>query len=159
MFVYRRSAFSGGTGERLAFAKVIRLTNGHRLIVGRDIEDQREFERIIRTAFLWTLAGMALLGFGVAFIMNRHLLRRLSAITETSRIIMAGDLSQRVPLTGSGDEFDELSASLNAMLRRIVELIDGFKEVSDNIAHDLKTPLSRLRNRIETTLREARGEA
>ncbi len=158
VFVYRRPALSSGTGERLAFAKVIRLTNGYRLIVGRDIEDQREFESIIRTAFLWTLAGMALLGFGVAFIMNRHLLRRLSAITETSRTIMAGDLSRRVPLTGSGDEFDDLSASLNAMLQRIVELIDGFKEVSDNIAHDLKTPLSRLRNRIETALREARGE-
>ncbi|MEJ2228460.1 MAG: ATP-binding protein [Alphaproteobacteria bacterium] len=158
VFMYRRPAISGGAEERLAFAQVIRLVNGYRLIVGRDIEDQRTFKRIIRTAFLWTLAGMVLLGMGVSILMNRHLLRRLAAITETSRNIMAGDLSQRVKLTGSGDEFDELSASLNAMLQRIVELIDGFKEVSDNIAHDLKTPLNRLRNRIETTLREARGE-
>lgn len=159
IFVYRRPAGSGaGTEERLAFANVFRLAGGARLIVGRDIEDQREFGRIVRNAFLWTLAGMALLGFGGSILMNRRLLRRLAAITETSRTIMAGDLTRRVPLAGTGDEFDRLAENLNAMLQRIGELIDGFKAVSDNIAHDLKTPLSRLRNRTETALREARGE-
>ncbi len=158
VFVYRRPVAGGRAEERLAVAVVFRLAGGYRLIAGRDIEDQREFGRIMRTAILWTLAGMALLGLGGGIFISRRLLARMDAITATSRTIMAGDLSQRIPLSGADDEFDRLAANLNAMLQRIAQLIDGFREVSDNIAHDLKTPLSRLRNRVETALREARGE-
>jgi hypothetical protein len=157
-FVYRRPA-AGGSEERLAYAVVFRLPDSSRLIVGRDIEDRREFGRVVRTAFLWTLAGLALIGLGGSLLIGRSFLRRIESMSETSRQIMAGDLSQRVPVSRAGDEFDRLASSLNAMLQRITELIDGFKEVSDNIAHDLKTPLTRLRNRIETSLREASGEA
>jgi signal transduction histidine kinase len=157
-FVYRRPVAGGPAEERLAVAVVFRLAGGYRLIAGRDIEDQREFGRIMRAAVLWTLAGMALLGLGGGILISRTLLARMDAITETSRTIMAGDLSRRIPLSGADDEFDRLAANLNAMLQRINELIDGFREVSDNIAHDLKTPLSRLRNRVEAALREARGE-
>ncbi len=74
-------------------------------------------------------------------------------MTETSRTIMAGDLSGRLPVGGSDDELDRLAVNLNAMLERIEALMRGFKEVSDNIAHDLKTPLTRLRNRAEEALR------
>jgi signal transduction histidine kinase len=157
VFVYRRPA-PGGAEERLAYAVVFRLPDQARLIVGRDIEDRREFGREIRSAFLWTLAIMALIGAAGGLLIARGLLRRIESVTETSRQIMRGDLSRRIPVGGAGDEFDRLGASLNAMLQRITELINGFKEVSDNIAHDLKTPLTRLRNRIEAALRDARGE-
>jgi signal transduction histidine kinase len=87
------------------------------------------------------------------------LLARIDEVTATSRTIMAGDLSGRVPVYGSGDELDRLSENLNAMLERIEQLMTGLQEVSDNIAHDLKTPLNRLRNRVEAALRQADGEA
>lgn len=157
IFVYRRPA-PGGTEERLAYAVAFRLKDSSRLIVGRDIEDRREFGRVVRSAFLWSLAAMTLIGIGGGLLIGRSLLRRIEAVTETSRQIMSGDLSRRIPVGSSGDEFDRLASSLNAMLQRIGELVDGFKEVSDNIAHDLKTPLTRLRNRIETALRDTPGQ-
>jgi signal transduction histidine kinase len=80
-------------------------------------------------------------------------LTRIDVVSEASRKIMAGDLSRRIPLAGSGDELDRLAESLNAMLGRIEELMGALREVSDNIAHDLKTPLTRLRNRAEAALR------
>src|SRR5690606_22828741 len=78
--------------------------------------------------------------------------RRIDTVSEASRRIMAGDLSERLPVSGTGDEFDRLSQNLNVMLARIARLNDGLKQVSDNIAHDLKTPLTRLRNRAEAAL-------
>ena len=80
-------------------------------------------------------------------------------MTETTRTIMAGDLGERLPVAGTGDELDRLADNLNAMLERIEALMHGLKEVSDNIAHDLKTPLTRLRNRSEEALRTAKSEA
>ena len=80
-------------------------------------------------------------------------------MTETTRTIMAGNFSGRLPVSGSEDELDRLAVNLNAMLERIEALLKGFKEVSDNIAHDLKTPLTRLRNRCEEALRTGKGEA
>lgn len=151
LFVYRRS-FGGETQERSAFAVIFRLANGNRLVVGRDIEDQRQFGQVVRAAFLWTLIAIALAGVGGGIFLGRNLLRRIETITDTARQIMGGDLSGRIPVTEAGDEFDRLAVSLNAMFKRIEELIAGFKEVSDNIAHDLRTPLNRLRNRLETAL-------
>jgi signal transduction histidine kinase len=84
-------------------------------------------------------------------------LRRIETVNDTTRSIMAGDLSRRIPLNGSGDELDRLAESLNAMLARIEELMRALREVSDNIAHDLKTPLNRLRNRAEAALRSSEG--
>jgi signal transduction histidine kinase len=80
-------------------------------------------------------------------------------MTASSGRIMAGDLAGRLPVAGSGDEFDRLANSLNTMLERIEGLMAGLKHVSDNIAHDLKTPLTRLRNRAEEALRTSKGEA
>ena len=79
-------------------------------------------------------------------------------MTETAHTIMAGDLSGRLPVAGTGDELDRLADNVNAMLERIEALMHGLKEVSDNIAHDLKTPLTRLRNRCEQALRGAKGD-
>jgi signal transduction histidine kinase len=86
-------------------------------------------------------------------------LKRVDAMGATTQTIMAGDLSGRLPVAGTGDELDRLAANLNAMLERIEALMRGLKEVSDNIAHDLKTPLTRLRNRAEATLRAGGTEA
>src|ERR1700694_5885917 len=99
--------------------------------------------------------------FGIAggFFVARRVLRRVDAMTHTATAIMGGDLSERLPVAGSGDEFDRLAVSLNVMLDRIEALMRGLKEVSDNIAHDLKTPLTRLRNRSEEALRTAKSES
>lgn len=152
-FIYRR-AVDSEIEERLAFAVVFRLANGFRLVVGRDIEDQRRFGAVVRSAFLWTLGGMLLFGVGGGLLIGRNLLLRIETMTDATHTIMDGDLSQRIPVDGTDDEFDRLAYGLNAMLTRIEELIAGFKEVSDNIAHDLRTPLNRLRNRVEAALRE-----
>ena len=157
-FVYQRPA-TGGVEKRLAFANVFRLASGYRLIVGRDIEDRRELARMVRSAMLWGLGVMALFGIGGGYWVSRKLLARIDALAETTRTIMDGDLTGRLPVTGSGDELDRLSESLNLMLARIEQLMAGLREVSDNIAHDLKTPLNRLRNRVEQALREPYGEA
>lgn len=156
-FVYSRPA-PGGVEKRLAFANVFRLPGGYRLIVGRDIEDRRDLARLIRQAMLWGLGVMALFGIGGGYWVSRKLLQRIDAVTATTRTIMEGDLTGRLPVSGSGDELDRLSASLNLMLARIEQLMAGLREVSDNIAHDLKTPLNRLRNRVEAALREPYGE-
>jgi signal transduction histidine kinase len=152
-FFYSRPA-PGGMEQRLAFANVFRLPGGDRLIVGRDIEDRRELSRLIRSTMLWGLGVMALVGLGGGYWVSRRLLTRIDDLSDTTRTIMAGDLSRRLPVSGSGDELDRLAESLNSMLVRIEQLMAGMREVSDNIAHDLKTPLNRLRNRVEEALRE-----
>lgn len=156
-FVYSRPA-SGGVERRLAFANVFRLPGGYRLIVGRDIEDRRELSQLILTTMLWGLGAMALVGIGGGYWVSRKLLTRIDGLAATTRTIMAGDLAGRLPVSGSGDELDRLSQSVNLMLARIEQLMAGLREVSDNIAHDLKTPLNRLRNRVEEALREPQDE-
>jgi len=156
-FVYSRPA-PGGVERRLAFANVFRLPGGYRLIVGRDIEDRRELSRLIRTTMLWGLGFMALVGIGGGYWVSRRLLARIDNLSATTRTIMEGDLTGRLPVSGSGDELDRLAQSLNLMLARIEQLMAGLREVSDNIAHDLKTPLNRLRNRVEEALREPYDE-
>ena len=102
---------------------------------------------------------MIVLGIGGGIFVARRVLRRIDAMTGTTQRIMAGDLSGRLPVGRSGDELDRLAENLNAMLERIEALMHGLKEVSDNIAHDLKTPLTRLRNRAEEALRTSGSEA
>jgi len=153
-----RAASAGGSETRLAMGQVFRLDGGYRMMVGRDIEDRRKLNEIFASAFLWGIGLIALIGVLGGLLVSRVLLRRIGAISETSQRIMNGDLSQRVPLAGTGDELDRLAGSLNTMLERIEQLINGLREVSDNIAHDLKTPLTRMRNRIDTALREAPDE-
>ena len=140
-----------GTGGRVfqARARVFVLQDGLHLLVGRDTRELKATQQLITRALLWGVAitlALALLG-GVA--MSRGMLRRIELINQTSRDIMAGDLSQRIPIRGSGDELDQLAGNLNSMIDEIERLMDGIRHVSDNIAHDLRTPLTRLRNRLE----------
>ena len=145
-----------GTVSRLAVGVPLPVPGGLMLIVGRDIEDLHRFAGTMGQLGLWSVALLSILGIGAGLAVSRSVLRRIETITDASRTIMAGDLSKRIPLNGSGDELDRLSESLNGMLTRIEELIGALREVSDNIAHDLKTPLNRLRNRAEAALRAPR---
>jgi signal transduction histidine kinase len=132
--------------------QVVRLQTGFMLLVGRDIGEREQFRQIIGSALIWALAlmiGLALISY---LFVSRRVLKRIDSLSATSRSIMTGDLSGRLEVTGSGDEFDRLADSLNAMLDRIENLLYGVKDVSDNIAHDLKTPLTRLRSRVEAAL-------
>jgi signal transduction histidine kinase len=141
--------------DRLAVALPVVFPDGTRLLVGRDIEEQRGFANRMRTVFLLGFGLLSAAGLAGGLGAGRLLLNRIDQINAASQSIMAGDLSRRVPLAGSNDELDGLAANLNAMLDRIEQLMGGLREVSDNIAHDLKTPLSRLRNRAEATLRDS----
>jgi signal transduction histidine kinase len=105
------------------------------------------------------LALLAVLGIAGGLLLARYILGRIDAMAKASQAIMAGDLSGRIPRLGSGDELDRLADHLNAMLERIERLMVGLREVSDNIAHDLKTPLNRLRNRAEAALADQRGSS
>jgi signal transduction histidine kinase len=133
----------------------VNLSGGYELLVARDVEELRAFRSVIQNALLWGLGLATALGLGGGFLLSRNFLRRVDAITEASRGIMEGDLSQRMPVAGSGDELDRLSDSLNEMLAQIERLMAGMKEVSSNVAHDLRTPLTRLRARAEAALRTA----
>ncbi len=156
--VYRRLDDPEGT-EHHALVRVFQLPSGFRLLVGRDLEERERLYDIILAAGQWSIAVVIVLGLAGGFIVARRVLRRVDAMTETSRTIMAGDLSGRLPVGGSEDELDRLAVNLNAMLERIEALMRGFKEVSDNIAHDLKTPLTRLRNRAEGALRTGKSDS
>lgn len=137
-----------------ARAQVIILPGNFHLLVGRDLHDARIFRERITHTLGWAALITLALGVAGGLLMTRNMLRRVDAVNRTSTRIIHGDLSQRVPLSGSGDEFDQLAQNLNAMLDQIERLMVGMRQVTDNIAHDLRTPLSRLRARLEVTLIE-----
>jgi signal transduction histidine kinase len=145
--------------EHHALVQVVQLPGGFRLLVGRDLEERERMQAIIFNAGRWALAILVVLGIAGGVFVTRRVLKRVDAMTETTQTIMRGDLSGRLPVAGTGDELDRLAGNLNAMLERIEALMHGLKEVSDNIAHDLKTPLTRLRNRCEEALRNAQDES
>jgi signal transduction histidine kinase len=147
------------TADHRALVHVTELSNGFRLLIGRDLEERRRLFGIVAKAAQWSLLVVVVLGLGGGIFVARRVLRRIDAMTGTTQRIMAGDLSGRLPVGRSGDELDRLAENLNAMLERIETLMMGLKEVSDNIAHDLKTPLTRLRNRAEEALARSGSEA
>ncbi|MGE0286404.1 MAG: ATP-binding protein [Bradyrhizobium sp.] len=155
---YRRLDENDNSPHR-ALVKVTELSNGFRLLIGRDLEERRRLFGIVAKGAQWSLLVMVVLGLGGGIFVSRRVLRRIDAMTGTTQRIMAGDLSGRLPVGRSGDELDRLAGNLNAMLERIEALMNGLKEVSDNIAHDLKTPLTRLRNRAEEALARSGSEA
>ena len=155
---YRRLEAPEGADHR-ALVRVVQLPGGFRLLVGRDLEERERVLGIIANAGQWSLALVIVLGLLGGFFVSRRVLSRIDAMTGTAQTIMAGDLSGRLPVAGTGDELDRLAVNVNAMLERIEALMHGLKEVSDNIAHDLKTPLTRLRNRCEQALRSSAGDS
>jgi signal transduction histidine kinase len=135
-----------------AIALVFRLPNQMIVLVGRDLGEPERFRGVVRNALMAAFGMMGLGALAIWFFVGRRALKRIDDVSEASVRIMGGDLSGRLPVSGAGDEFDRLSENLNAMLARIGDLNEGLKQVSDNIAHDLKTPLTRLRNRAESAL-------
>ncbi len=149
---------SEGQARHTARAYQSRLSGGFKLLVGRDVEELRQFRDLIWRTVYVALPLSLLLGLGGGFLTSRNFLRRVNDITGATRSIMAGDLSQRMPVKGTNDELDQLSVSLNEMLDQIERLMAGMKEVTSNVAHDLKTPLTRLRARVDAALRSKNPE-
>ncbi len=127
---------------------------GVSLVVARNIDQQRAFAAWLQKSAFLGIGLLTLVALGFGWWSSRQLSRRIADIATTARSIMDGDFHERIPLDGAGTEFDDLASGLNAMFARIEDLMQALKEVSDNIAHDLKTPLTRLRNSAEAALRE-----
>ncbi len=122
---------------------------GAYLFVGMNAHQVHEMHESVTRSFLWGFGAAMLLALIGGAAMSLSVLRRIEGVSQTSRDIVGGDLQRRIPLNGSGDEFDHLAGSVNAMLDRIQVLMDGLRQVSTDIAHDLRTPLTRLRQRLE----------
>lgn len=148
-----------GISEGNAVVRSTRLESGLILVVGRDVVERRGFTAIIFRSFLLGVVGILIFSLIAGGVTAARVLRRIEGIASTSRMIMSGNMSERVPMTKRNDEFDGLAQNLNQMLDRIEQLMQGLKEVTDNVAHDLKTPLTRMRNRAEAALRDNKGEA
>jgi signal transduction histidine kinase len=136
----------------------ITLADGAHLIVGVDALPRREMHKVIVRVFGLCSAATLVLAFVGGTLMSGSLLRRIETISRTARDIMAGDFSRRIPVRGTGDEFDHLVTSLNAMLERNEAAMESVRQVSNDIAHDLRTPLTRLRQQLELAQRRARSE-
>ena len=150
-FKYQRPV--GGKLEvHRARGRHLLLDGGFQLLVGRDIHELQRVEKIMRQTLAWAVALTICLGLVGGVFMSRNFLRRIEVINKTSREIIAGDLQQRVPVMGREDELDRLARNLNKMLDQIERLVTGMRQVTENIAHDLRSPLNRLRSRLEVTL-------
>ncbi|MDE2007623.1 MAG: HAMP domain-containing histidine kinase [Rhodospirillales bacterium] len=134
------------------------LPGGFRLLVGRDVRNRAQLRRLLTDALLWAMGVVAIMvSIGAAVV--RSLFRRtLASVSATAGAIAVGDFTRRVRLTGRGDEFDQLAETINDMLDRIARLMDGVRQVSNAIAHDLRTPITRARTRLEDAALHARTE-
>jgi signal transduction histidine kinase len=151
------SRFSDDSGEDFkAIAQVLKLPNGLTLLVGRDLSEPERFRGVVRQALTLALGFMTVGGLLIWLLVGRRALKRIDGVSEESRRIIAGDLTRRLPIGHSGDEFDRLAESLNGLLQRIETLDKGVRDVSNNVAHDLKTPLTRLQARTENALHSAK---
>jgi signal transduction histidine kinase len=136
-------------GPDVARAKAVDLPGGGRLVVGIDSEAIEKIDRTILTMFGLAFAGVLVIGVVSALLLGRYLQRRLSGISGTAHAIVAGDTGQRMPVGPRRDEFDTVAMALNAMLDRIAGLMENLRQVSSDVAHDLRTPLLRLRSELE----------
>lgn len=143
------------TRDHRAIVRVFLLPSGFRLLVGRDVEDRVRIRDVMSRALGVSLLLVVVLGCLGAWFVTRRVLGRIDGMTGTTQSIMDGNLAGRLQIAGSGDEFDRLALNVNAMLDRIGELMTGITEVSNTIAHDLRTPLTRLRNQADEALRVA----
>jgi signal transduction histidine kinase len=143
----------GANGRRhVAQATSFLLSGGYQLLVGRDLAERTNFQLRITEALLWAGGLTLALGLFGGLVMSRSVLARIEGINRASDRVMEGEFGRRIPVRGTGDEFDRLAQNLNLMLDRIERLMEGMRQVTDNIAHDLRSPLSRLRSRIEMAL-------
>lgn len=146
--VVAETSEDGGRPER-DMARVVALDGGAMLAVGSDLAQLGDVEEAVATALAWTVSLAVLLGIGGGAWLSRVFLRRVDAIARTAEAIIAGDMTRRVPDRGTGDDLDRLAASLNRMLDRIAILMGSLQQVSSDVAHDLRTPLTRLYQRLD----------
>lgn len=149
---HRRTPYAGIRGQGVEVGR-------HYVFVGWSTYQLHEMEEFVAKAFLCGLAASMILALGGGIVMSRRLMRKIETVSETSRDIIRGDMKRRVPVEHGGDEFDHLAFSINAMLDRIETLMDDLRQVTTDIAHDLRTPLTRLRNRLELAQRPATDES
>lgn len=154
MHPFRYDGFGESPTEKTnrAVARSFQLPNGMRILVGQDIGEPERLRGIVRRALSISLGMMLITGFLIWYFVGRRALKRIDMVSRSTERILAGDQSERLPVTGVNDEFDRLSRRMNVMLDRIFLLDKGLRNVSDSIAHDLKTPLTRLRNKADTAL-------
>jgi signal transduction histidine kinase len=138
--------------NRRALARVVNFQGGLKLMVGRDFGQPTRFRTIIGAALIFMVVSLALIAIGSWLLLGRRALARIERVSLASQKIAAGDLAQRLPTSGADDEFDRLARSLNSLLEKIQRLDGGVKDMADSVAHDLKTPLTRLRNRADMAL-------
>jgi signal transduction histidine kinase len=131
------------------------LADGSYLFAGQDTLQLDELRELIARAFGWATGVTLALALAGGAVMSASLLRRVEAINEITEHIVAGDLARRLPTRGTDDEFDRLAVNLNTMLERMERLMEGLRQVSNDIAHDLRTPLTRLRQNLEAARRHA----
>ncbi len=136
----------------------VEIGGGHRLLVGRDVAEKLRLRGLLSEGIAWAASASATLAVLGAWLLRRALERRLSPVYRTAAAIGAGDLTPRVPLSERDDEFDKLGTTMNAMLDRIAQLMEGVRGVSDAIAHDLRTPIARARAKLEEALHAAHDE-
>jgi len=132
------------------------LPDGSHLLVGREVTDLTHFVRKIYVALALVLILIFVLAAGAAVTVTRRTVGRIEPVNATSRAIMQSGLGERVPLRGSDDEWDKLAENLNSMLDRIGALMEEVKQATDNVAHDLRTPLARMRGRLESAISRRR---
>ena len=138
------------TVESTGRARIFNLRGGFRLLVGQDLRERQSISNQLESALIWGGTALVILALAMGALLSWMILRRIDTISTASNEIIAGDLSRRVPVTGNGDEFDRLATSLNTMLEQNERLFRGLQEVAENIAHDLRSPLGRLRTRLES---------
>ena len=151
-FEYARRV-QGTLATRRARGMALLLVGGFELLVARDVAERDLTRQLLTTTLPWSVIMMLVFGLIGGALMSRNVLRRLDLINRTSGEIVAGNFSHRVPLTAAHDEFDALAENLNRMFERIERLMKGMREVADSVAHDLRTPLNRLRNHLEEAQR------
>jgi|HubBroStandDraft_1064217.scaffolds.fasta_scaffold11811_2 signal transduction histidine kinase len=148
------------TGMRsLALVYRYELPDGYHLLVGRDVQVRVQLGNLLTDALIWAVAIVLAMATAGAVIVRSLFRRTVANVSATAAAIAAGDFAQRVKVSGRGDEFDQLAEVINDMLDRIGRLMDGVRQVSNAIAHDLRTPITRARARLEEAARNAHSNA
>ncbi|MCR9257310.1 MAG: ATP-binding protein [Alphaproteobacteria bacterium] len=155
-FLYEREGPDDRVRDRLAYAMVVTLPPGIRMLVGRDVDDRRVIQRQLTRTVLISIVLVIVLGLAGGIFLARRSARQIEAINEALDDIMAGDLTRRIDVGRGKDELTRLAVSLNAMLDRIEALLRSLREVSENIAHDLRSPLNRMRSDLDLSLMRGR---
>ena len=146
-------------GSDTARGYAVDLGQGKRLLVAADSQPVEDVDRMVLADFAMGFGAVIILGFIGALVLGSYLRRRLSAISNGADGIIAGDISRRMPVSDRNDEFDRLAVTLNAMLAKIEHLLETLRQVSSDVAHDLRSPLAHLRNQLEKSLSAASDQS